>query len=132
MANRTFYPSFSYGSARVFLDFRFDCNGASSPTLASLQGVGVDTVASLNRTGAGVIVVTLKDAFPLVIRVDAILDDTANDGAYATVGNVTNEGTASGLTFTVRTRAAAGTLTDFAARRCQVSAVLRNGGWGVK
>lgn len=132
MANRTFYPSFSYGSGRVFLDFSFDANGASSPALTSLRGVGVDTIASLNRTGAGVIVVTLKDAFPQVVRADAFLDDTANDGSFATLGNLTNEGTALGLSFTVRTRVVAGTLTDFTARRVGCSVVLRNGSWGTR
>jgi hypothetical protein len=132
MANRTFYPSFSYGSGRVFLDFGFDTNSAANPLTSTLRGVGVDTVASLVRSGAGVIVVTLKDPFVQLIRGDAFLDDTANDGAFATLGNVTSEGTNTGLSFTVRTRAVAGTLTDYAARRVGISLVLRNGSWGTR
>jgi hypothetical protein len=132
MANRTFYPSFSYGSGRVSLDMGFDTNNTSSPLLTTLRGVGVDTVLSLNRTGTGVIVVTLKDAFIQVIRGAAFLDDTPNDGAYATLGNITNEGTNAGLVFTVRTRVVGGAATDFAARRVGVSLVLRNGNWGVR
>ena len=132
MANRTFYPSFSYGSGRVFLDFGFDTNSAANPLTSTLRGVGVDTVSTLVRSGVGVIVVTLKDPFVQLIRGDAFLDDTVNDGAFATLGNVTNEGTNTGLSFTVRTRAVAGTLTDYAARRVGVSLVLRNGSWGTR
>lgn len=132
MANRTFYPSLSYGSSRVYLEFTFLTNNTSTPLLTTLDGAGIDTVLSFNRTGAGVIVVTLKDSFTKVIRASAELDDTANDGAYATVGNVTNEGTNSGIAFTIRTRATAGTLTDYAARKCSVGLVLKNGNWGVK
>ena len=130
MANRTFYPSFSYGSGRVFCDFAFNTNNTSSPLTSTLVGSGVDVISSLSRSGVGVIVVTLKDAFVKCIRASAELDDTANDGAYASVGTITNEGTSAGLTFTIRTRVAAGTLTDFTARKCGVSLVLKNGNWG--
>ncbi len=130
MANRTFYPSQSYGSSRVYAEFLFDTNNTSTPLTSTLDGG--DVVASFNRTGVGVIVVTLKDAFNKVIALDASLDDTANDGAYATVGNVTNEGTSTPIVFTIRTRAATGTLTDYAARRVRVAIAFRNGNWGVK
>jgi len=132
MANRTWYPSMSYGSSRVYLDFFFLTNNTSTPLLSTLDGAGIDTVASFNRTGAGIIVVTLKDPFTKVIRAGAELDDTANDGAYATVGNIANEGTNSGIAFTIRLRAAAGTLTDYTGRKCSVGLVLKNGNWGVK
>jgi len=130
VANRTFYPSYSYGSGRVFLDFAFTCNNTSAPLTSSLIGAGTDVIASFSRSVAGVIVVTMKDAFVKCIKISAELDDTANDGSYATVGTLTNEGTNLGLQFTVRTRVAAGTLTDFSARKCGVSAVLKNGNWG--
>lgn len=130
MANRTFYPSQNYGSGRVYCEFNFLSNNTSSPVLTSVDGA--DVVASLSRSGAGVIVVTLKDAFNKVITASADLDDTANDGSYATIGGITNEGTATPLSFTVRTRVAAGTLTDFTARKVYVVLSLRNGNWGVK
>lgn len=131
MANRTLYPSQSYGSGRVYLEFQFQANGASQPALSAVDGS--DAVASLNRTGVGVIVVTLKDSFNKVIYAGADIDDTLNDGAYATVSNVTNEGTSSALTFTVRTRNAAGTAADMAAaRKIGVVLILRNGNWGTK
>ena len=128
---RTLYPSQSYGSGRVYLEFQFQANGASQPALSTVDGA--DAVASLNRTGAGVIVVTLKDSFNKVIYAGADIDDTLNDGAYATVSNVTNEGTSSALTFTIRTRNAAGTAADMAAaRKIGVVLILRNGNWGTK
>lgn len=132
MANRTLYPNQAFGSSRIYMDFGFLTNNTASPNLSSLKGVGLDAVASLSRTGVGVIVVTLKDSFSQCVKFDATLDDTANDGAYATIGNMTNEGTSSGLQFTIRTRSAAGTLTDYAARYCAVTLALRNGNWGVR
>lgn len=130
MANRTFYPCHSYGSGRVYLEFGFNTNNTSSPLTSTLVGSGVDVISSLSRSGVGVIVVTLKDPFVKCIRASADLDDTANDGAYASVGSITNEGTSTGLSFTVRTRAAAGTLTDYTARKLSIGLVLKNGNWG--
>lgn len=130
MANRTFYPAFSYGSSRVYCEFLFDTNNTSSPLTSTFDGS--DSVASISRSGVGVLLVTMKDSFNKVIALDASLDDSANDGAYATVGTVTNEGTSSPITFTIRTRAATGTLTDYAARRVRVAIAFRNGNWGVK
>jgi hypothetical protein len=70
----------------------------------------------------------MKDSWNKVIFKSADLDDTLNDGGYATVGNVTNEGTSTALTFTIYVRAAAGTVADpAAARRIGVSLSLRNG-----
>jgi hypothetical protein len=122
----------SYGSGRVYLDFFFTLNGTSNPALTSLDGAGIDTILSLTRTGTGLITVALKDPFVKVIRAGGEIDDTANDGAYATVGALANEGTNVGITFGIRTRSAAGTLTDFSSRKCSVGLVLRNGNWGVK
>ena len=91
-------------------------------------------IATVTRTGAGVLVFQLSnaDTFNKVIYLSADLDDSAADGRYATCGNVTNEGTATGIAFTVRTRAATGTLTDFgtggtgAATKLSVSVIFRN------
>ncbi len=128
MGNRGLYPAMSYGSSRQYIEFCFNTNNTSSPLLTTVDGA--DIVASFNRTGAGVIVVTLKDAFNKVVAADAFLDDTANDGAYATVGNITNEGNGSPIVFTIRTRAAAATLTDYAARKVSVTLSVRNSKWG--
>jgi hypothetical protein len=129
MANRTYYPSTSAGSSRVYVEFLFALNNTSTPLLTTVDGA--DIVASFNRTGVGVIVVTLKDTFNKNIAATADIDDTGA-GDYATIGNFANEGTATPIQFTIRTRVAAGTLTDFNGRICKVALAFRNGNWGVK
>ncbi len=126
MANRTFYPSAAAGAPnRVYLDFELLGAGASALTLGSDAAAWV---ASVSRSGVGVFVVTFKDAWSKVITKQAELDDTLNDGAYATVSDVTNEGTTSPLKITIRTRSAAGAAADpAAARKVGVSLALRNG-----
>ncbi len=129
MSDRTRYPSQSAAAARVYIEFELKGAGAAVLT-ASKDAANV--VASISRSGVGINVVTMKDAFNYVVFKSAEPDDTANDGAYATVSDVTNEGTATPLQFTIRTRAAAGTAADLAAgRRLGVNLCLRNGpGWG--
>jgi hypothetical protein len=108
----------------------FELLGAGAAAL-TLSTDAAHAVASVSRSGTGVYVVTLKDAFTKVVFKDAEMDDTLNDGAYATVSDVTGEGTASPITFTIRTRAAAGTATEAAsARRIGVRLALRNGSRG--
>lgn len=130
MANRTFYGSQSYGSSRVYAEF--ELLGAGAAALTVSPQCGADIVAGITRSGVGIFVVTLKDSFNKVIYKGAELDDTANDGSYATCSDVQNEGTASPIKFTIRTRNAAGALADpAAARRIGVNLALRNGNWGV-
>jgi hypothetical protein len=127
MANRALYPSWSTGLNRVYCEFELLGAGASALTIP-VDGGGAAFVQSVSRSGAGVFVVTMKDAWSKVVSKGADLDDTLNDGGYATMGTVTNEGTALPLTFTVRIRAAAGTLADpAAARRISIKLTMRNG-----
>ena len=131
MANRAFYPSQTSGLGQVFLNFELLGAGAAALTIPAAGG-GAPWVTSVTRSGAGVFVVTLKDAWNKCLFKSADMDDTLNDGAYATVSDVTNEGTATPLVFTIRTRIAAGTAGDpAAARRIGVSLCLRNGAVGV-
>lgn len=127
--NRTFYPSVSAGANRVYMEFELLGAGAAPLTMST---DAKNVVASITRSGVGIYVVTLKDAFNKVAFKSADMDDTANDGAYATVSDVTNEGTATPITFTIRTRTAGGAAAEAAAsRRIGVSLSLRNGtGWG--
>lgn len=129
MANRTWYPTYSNGTGRVFLSFEVIGAGAANPTLST---DAPQIISSIVRTGVGVYVVTFKDAWGKVTRKSAEPDDTLNDGSYATCSNLTNEGTAQPLQMTIRTRAAAGTAAELAAgRRLGVSLDVRNGaGWG--
>lgn len=105
MANRTFYPSQSYGSSRVYAEFFLLGNGASAPAYASVDGSDiVSPTVAITRSSQGVYVVTLKDNFNKVVFASAEMDDTAADGAYATIGNIANEGTATPLALTVNVR----------------------------
>lgn len=129
MANRTWYPSYANGAARVFLSFELIGAGAAAPTLST---DAKQVVASVSRSGVGVYVITFKDSWGKVTRKSAELDDTLNDGGYATCGALANELTSSPLQMTVYTRAAAGTAAELASgRRMGVSLDVRNGqGWG--
>ena len=127
MGNRTFYPSFASGLQRVFMEFELLGAGASALTIPTAGG-GLPWVASISRSGVGVYVVTMKDAWNKVISKGCDLDDTLNDGGYCTMGNITNEGTATPLLFTVYVRTAGGVAADAAAaRRIAVKLTLRNG-----
>ena len=88
MSNRTYYPSLSAGSSRVYAEFFFTLNNTSSPLLTTVDGA--DIVASFNRTGVGVIDVTLKDTFNKNIHASAEIDDTGA-GDYATCGGFTSQ-----------------------------------------
>lgn len=74
-------------------------------------------VVSITRTGTGVNVVTLADNYYAVAYAGADVDDSAGDGAYANVGNLTNLQTGTPFQFTLRTYTAGGTPTDLAAGR---------------
>ena len=127
MANRTLYPSNSSGLNQVFVNFELLGAGAAALTVPAAGG-GTSWVASVTRSGAGVFVVTLKDSWNKVLFKSVDMDDSLNDGAYATVGTTLNEGTALPISFTIYTRVAAGTAGDpAAARRLGVSLTLRNG-----
>lgn len=130
MANRTFYPSQSYGSGRVYLEVTFQTNNTSSPLASTIDGS--DSLASLTRTGVGVIVAVLKDTFPTCVGASVELDDTADDGAYAT--SAVSVSAAGVVTITIRTRAGATTTkTDYTARKVTLVAYLKNTtGWGSK
>jgi hypothetical protein len=128
MANRTFNQSQSYGSSRVYCEFELAGAGAAALTYVT----GADIIKSITRTGVGIFVVVLKDSFNKVVYKGAELDDTLNDGAYATCSDVLNEATAAPISFTIRTRAATGALADPAVgRRIGVNIAFRNGNWGV-
>lgn len=128
----------NYGLGRVYMEFLFQTNNTSSPLLSTVVGVTSGAavasqgpppvVASITRSGVGVLVVQFSsvDTFNKVLYAAAELDDTANDGAFATTGNITNEGSSSGIAFTIRTRAVGGVLTDYAARTVRVAVCFRN------
>ena len=127
------FPSIGYGFGRIYGEFCFQANNTSTPLLSTVQGDAGQLVASFNRTAAGVIVVTLIQPYHKLVAAAADVDDTADDGAYATVGTITNEGTSTPLTFTIRTRVAAGTKADMAAgRKISVFLAFQNEAAGLR
>ena len=133
MANRTFYPSFSYGFGRVYLDVRFTCNGASAPLLSTV--VGSDSIASFAHVAAGnVITINFKDPFFKVCFASAEFLVAASVGAYCSINAIANEGTASGLQVAIATFVAAGTALNDAASTYQmgVSMALINSSSGLR
>ena len=109
MANRTFYPSFSYGLGRVYLEFGFVCNGASNPSLSTVFGSSI-AIASLAHTGGSqIITVGLTDAFPKVVAISADVT-SATPGDWASIGTISNEGTTTPITFQIYYWVAAGTV----------------------
>lgn len=134
MANRTFYPSQSYGTSRVYAEFKFVGPGAGT-SVAAANIDGCDLVASIAHVGGtNKFTITLKDPFNKVISHSAdIVESTAGGaGNYATAGNFTNEGTATPLVFNVYAFTAAGAARNDPADTFVVSLALRNGSWGTK
>lgn len=127
MANRTFYPSFSYGMGRVYLEARFTCNGVSAPLATSIDGS--DSIATLaHATISNIFTVTLKDSFYKVISASADFVVTSAVGNYVSVGGFTNEGTATPLVMSLSTFVAAGTVFNDPANTNQIgfSIALKN------
>lgn len=108
MANRTFYPAYSYGFGRVYVEALFQCNGASNPLSTTFDGA--DIISTVTHTGAANnYVVTCKDAFNKVIYGSADLKISAVAGQWCTMATYTNEGTSTPLVFTILAFVAAGT-----------------------
>lgn len=134
MANRTFYPAQTYGSSRVYAEMRIVLAGAAtSVALTSVDGA--DLIASIAHVaGSNKWTVTCKDAFNKVVACSCDLLEAVAGGSgdYASIGNFTNEGTASALTFAIYSWNAAGTAQNDSTKTVVISLALRNGNWGVK
>lgn len=136
MLNRQTHKADELGLGRVRCAFQFKTNNASDVTLTTVKGVTASSTAigsnqlpfvkSITHAAAGKLLVTLNDSVNLVVSADAELDDSVDDGAYATVGNISNEGTATACTFNIFTRAAGGVKTDYVNRKVYVDMVVRN------
>ena len=92
----------TYGVSRSYTEFYISSNGASSPSLATgnvvtgagQNPVGTPLITAMSRTAAGVWLLTFGIAIPDILYASADMDDTANDGAYATIGSFTGLGQA--------------------------------------
>lgn len=133
--SRDLEHGYNYGKGNVYLDCSFLTNNTSSPLLTTLRGSGADVIASLTRTGVGIIQVTLKDTYRYLIDKYVSLEDldSSDDGAYASDGPDTNDSQTplKPATFKVYTRAAAGTKTDFTGRRLNMTLVFKSSSVGV-
>lgn len=130
--NRTLYQSQSYGSSRVYAEFRVVLAGAAtSVPLANVDGA--DIVASIAHVaGSNKWTVTLKDPFNKLIAHSADLVEVTGTGDYATAGIVTNEASGSPIGFSLFTWNAAGTAMNDSTRTAVITLAFRNGQWGVK
>ncbi len=140
MADREFYPSNSYGFARVYCEFQFLSNNTTSPSLVfagqagtqNIWGVGADVISTITYAATGVLTVQFqpRDHYNKCIFKMADVDDSAayNDGSYATCGDLANEASSTlGISFKIRCRAETGTPTAMAANRpIYVMAGFRN------
>ena len=81
-------PSQSLGLPRQYTEFYLVGNGSSAPLVANV--VGSPIVSAISRTSAGVLVVTLASAVTDINYASADMDDSVNDGAYATIGSWAN------------------------------------------
>ena len=124
----------------IFIDFSFMTNGTGAVVNAytadgtAFRGLGVKSV-TLGATGTFAVV--LSDNFRWVISKYSDMDDMAGDGAYATIGVITNEGTTLPIGCTIKTWTAGGVATNFGtggtgvARRVSVAFTMKNSLAGV-
>ena len=139
MANRTFYPSFSYGFGRVYAECRFTFNGTSAPLASSVVGSDLLTTTTpiSHSTTTQIYAINFKDSFYKVVyaNLDILRTSGANTaGEYVSLQSVANEGTATPIVVTFYSWNASGTaLNDIANTRDGVfSCALINSSSGMK
>ena len=118
-----------YGTERIKISFSLVLNGNSNPDLTLAVGAPTSLIASATGSATGKLAVVMGSGynFPAVLFAEASLEDAASsDGAYATIGNFAQEGTANPLTFQIATWNAGGAATAFSSRRVFVTLVLKN------
>lgn len=125
MANRSWYPNYSYGLGRVYLEFGFTAGGASAPALSSV--FGADCVLSFAHTGGTqIITVNLKDNFNKVCYASADSEGGGASGDWATVDTISNEASATPISFTIKTWQAAGSARNDQTGRVRCCLAFRN------
>lgn len=128
MSDKTFYPSFSYGFARVYMEFLFQGNGGSSSLVSTVVGVDLTCVQTITRTATGVQTVLLgvRERYPKVIYATCDVDGLT--GQWGTVGTIINEGSATlPIGFTISTWAAGGGAADVVSPRpIRISLCFKN------
>jgi len=126
----------TYGVDPEELAFYVVGAGAANPTFGA--GCPGNMVTSITRTAVGKYTIQLAIPVQLVIAKYADPDDLASpDGSWATLGNVANEGTTTGLSFQLSMFTPGGAyaqqpLADIAAaRKVRIVLRLQRTKWGV-
>jgi hypothetical protein len=124
------------GKGLVYLDFSFLTNNTSNPLVSTFRGADSTWVASVTYVSPGILLVTMSLNARCRYVVDKYVDledlNSSDDGSYATIGAVQNEGSSTAqMTFKIYTRVVAGTKTDFTNRRVSVSMALKNSTVGI-
>ena len=133
MADRNLESGKNFAKGQVYLDFSFLTNNTSSPLTTTFRG-GKEAIATVTYSAVGILIVTLADKWRYVTAKAVDIEDlnSSDDGSYATIGAVQNEGSSTTApSFKVYTRVAAGTKTDFTGRRVSFQLVLKNSTVGV-
>lgn len=118
----------------IDIDFWFTANGASNPTVVGGIGDGATglpnfLITSIVYAATGQFTVTMSSRckVPEVVGHFADVTDIATeDGARASIGNFSNEGTSSALTFQVNTWTAGGAAVELTDRKVRVHLRIRN------
>jgi hypothetical protein len=127
MADRRWAPSPGHlGVSRVNLDFYFKTNAGSNPSPVASYHEGAVSTNVYAATGKYTLTMSARDTYGAVIFATAEMEDGASDGAYATIGQFSSEGTSTALSFVVSTFNAGGTLTQYASRRVWICMVCLN------
>lgn len=117
------WPRPSVNEGETDLEFSFLSNGTSDPLVSSFRGRRC--IATITRVSTGKYLCTLNTSAVAVVVQAPDLSDDADDGAYATLGSIVNEASASNIAFFVYTRNSGGTKTDFTGRRVGVTLCLK-------
>ena len=131
MANKNGYGRTATGAEQYDMVLFFTMPGtATTVDVTTVEGaaVGADLASITHTPGANFVVVTLKDAWPRVLGWSAEVRDTAGGGGgtYATISDITNENTATPLTFQVNTFLANGSVSNDSTQVVCVEMVFRN------
>lgn len=127
MSARTYYNDQKAATPGiVMISFKCTLNGSSSPATTTFVPNITSGISTVTYNTTGTIDFVLSDPFYSVLHAFASIGDTANDGAYATISAISHQGDGAAPTFTVYTRAAGGTKTNYSSRNLHVTLICKN------
>lgn len=112
MASRIMDRPWVFGKAQKRIVGSFATNGASSPVASTIKGKGI---ASILRIGAGAFEITLDDPYYSVWGEYASVRAASAAALFTQFGAFSNVGTATPVSFVLRTVNGSGTGIDLAA-----------------